>query len=378
MAILRVMLICLAASLPVTQARAEERRWFALAESRDPDQAIGIALAHRWWFEAIAVAANTTGGYITLGRLDDETNDGTDALTELLGSGNWPASIEVVDAGSLGAFIWSLPNSAVARHEFRHGDDGRIVSDDFSIQMSAQLDVTDGILKPVLTLIEHGDAVHEARMEESGTDGAFARIRIAWLDRTASRPQIVLSAYTMGAHCCTGTRILTRDEVGWIEVDGGWHDGDEGYRIEDVDGDAELELIARDDRFLNRFAPYVNSWTPIRVFKLVDGTLVDASGERAFAPAHRRELHAFEHHAELDPGLWREAGFLAGWVALKSALGEREEAWSRMNKVYVDHGFWNHTTCDVAFVDDTCPGDRTRSASFPDALEGYLRRTGLW
>ncbi|MDP2781898.1 hypothetical protein [Devosia sp.] len=378
MAILRVMLICLAASMSVTLARAEDGRWFALAESTDPDEAIGIALAHRWWFETIAVAANKTGGYVTLGRLEDETKNDADALTELLGSGNWPAGIEVVSAASLGEPIWSLPDATVARHEFRHGDDGRIVSDGISIQMSSQLDVTDDTFKPMLAVVEQGNAVHQTTLADSGTDGAFARIRIAWLDRTATRPQIVFSGYTMGAHCCTVTRILTRDEDGWIEVDGGWHDGDEGYRIEDVDGNGEFELIARDDRFLNRFAPYATSWTPIRVFKLAGGALFDVSREPAYEPTRRRELHAFEHHADHEPGLWRETGFLAGWVALKSVLGERQEAWPRMIETYTEDGFWNHVACETDFVEGACPGGESRSAPFPEALEDYLRRTGLW
>src|SRR5690606_28833349 len=98
----------------------------------------------------------------------------------------------------------------------------------------------------------------------------------------------------------------------------------------------------------------------------------------AYVPAHRRELHAFERRAELEPRLWREAGFLAGWVALKTALGQREEAWSRMLTTHVDDGFWNHVVCETALVENTCPADKTHSVSFPEALEGYLRQTGTW
>ena len=374
---LRVLLLCLALLLPAATARsAEGERWFAVAQSGTADEAIGIALAHRWWFDVVGVAAAEDGRYVTIaGPIAGQASD-ADALADLRATGEWPAALAVIDAAALGPFVWRLPDSAAIDFEYRYGDEGRLQGEHFTIAMSVALDPADAVPRPVLSLLEGGEVVFASTMADSGTNAAFARIRIAWLDRAAPMPQILFSAYTMGAHCCTVSRVLTRGADGWRAVEAGWLDGDEGYRLEDIDGDGEHEMIARDDRFLNRFAAYARSWTPVRIFKLAGDRLVDASEQQPYARAHRRELLALEHRAQLDPDLWREAGFVAGWMALKSRLGEREKAWQR---VLADAAVDTSRQVSTASGNDlSVPKQRSRPSIFPNALKALLQQLGYW
>src|SRR5690242_14938919 len=82
-----------------------------------------------------------------------------------------------------------------------------------------------------------------------------ADARIYSLDRSAPFPQIVLTYFWEGAHCCTVTKIVTVNGGGkMIVVDGQTLDGD-GYSYEDVDGDGSVELLSFDNSFYYAFAP---------------------------------------------------------------------------------------------------------------------------
>lgn len=370
--ILRILILLMASTFPALGSSPDHVRWFVLAERDTLDEAVGIALAHRWAFEFVGVAGTeadllaVVAGPVEAGKDDPNALNGRD-------------DIRVANESEIGPMIWTLPDRGVETYEHWR-DDGplTIVNDHFEIEVVARMDVEDETFKPVLMVLENGSEVHQTTIPESGTDGAFGRVRIAWLDRATPAPQVIFSAYTMGAHCCTVTKILTRDEEGWHEIDGGWQDGDEGYRFEDIDGDGQYELISRDDRFLYLFASYAGSWTPIRIHRLAEGALIDVSRDIAFSGHHRREIASFEHHAELTPDIWMEPGFLGGWAALKSMLGEKQAAWPRVLAARADDGFQRFVVCDAEPFDGVCPDDAVRDTSFAEALEYQLKQTGYW
>src|SRR5262249_56704932 len=75
-----------------------------------------------------------------------------------------------------------------------------------------------------------GRAIFSVKIEEAGAREPIAKARVVWLDRAAAFPQVVLTAFTFGAHCCTEIRIATMTAPNaWTIVEGGKLDGDEGY-----------------------------------------------------------------------------------------------------------------------------------------------------
>ncbi len=69
---------------------------------------------------------------------------------------------------------------------------------------------------------------------------------IARLDGSSPFPQVVVTHFTGGAHCCTDMTVLTFVDGRWQTVDVGEFDSD-GPRIEDLNGDGAAELVGKDD-----------------------------------------------------------------------------------------------------------------------------------
>jgi hypothetical protein len=118
-------------------------------------------------------------------------------------------------------------------------------------------------------------------------------ISLVEMDPANSTPEFFVSRYSGGAHCCAEIQIL--DVVGgqWRIVDGGSWDGEE-IIPEDAEGDGEQEIVHGDDRFLYRFSCYACAGAPIRVFKLVEGALVDVTMSPLYRPRDERDLPNFQ------------------------------------------------------------------------------------
>lgn len=225
---------------------------------------------------------------------------------------------------------------------------------------------------PQLLVIEDRKTVARIVINESPAEKPNAKLVALRLDPTSSSPQIVFSSYWGGAHCCTVTKILTKVGATWRVIDGETLDGDGGYGFEDLDGDGTYELLASDNSFLYRFSSYADSMAPLRISKLVDGKLTDASGDPKFQPRLRQDLHKIEHWASLNPEQWRSNGFLGGWVAAKAAVGQFNDAWTRMSGLYDRNADWPMTECAIPLVKGACPKGQERNLDFPTALRTHL------
>jgi uncharacterized protein YecT (DUF1311 family) len=225
---------------------------------------------------------------------------------------------------------------------------------------------------PVATL-KYGDGKTLAlRMTgTSGLEEPRAEVRIMHLDLTASFPQIVFTYYWAGAHCCTVTKIATMDSSGFFkEVDGGVLDGD-GYDFEDLDGDGILELVSTDNSFLYAFASYAESVAPLRIKKLIDGKLRDVTKDSSYRTKLRENLRQLEAHAS-----WNDNGFLAGWVATKSQLGEVRDAWPVLLKSFDRDSNWTMEGCELNVPQEQCPKSKVHELKFPEALVRHLEKNG--
>ena len=112
------------------------------------------------------------------------------------------------------------------------------------------------------------------------------------MDAGNTTPEFFISRFSGGAHCCAEVQIL--DVVGgqWRIVDGGRWDGDE-IIPEDTDGDGEQEIVHGDDRFLYRYSCYACAAPPLRVFKLVEGTLADVTASPLYRSLDEKGLAEF-------------------------------------------------------------------------------------
>jgi hypothetical protein len=221
---------------------------------------------------------------------------------------------------------------------------------------------------PVFTGRYRDQVVFSFRIEESAAREPVATAEVMRLDPATRLPQVVMTGFTFGAHCCTLTRIATlvgSDE--WRVLDTGELDG-EGYQFVDIDNDGAKELVSYENSFLYAFGSYGDSYAPTRITRLAGSDLNDVTAEPKYRAFLRRRLQDMEADAKKNPDLWHSNGFLGGWVAAKSLVGEVEDAWKRMLAAYDRDSDWPMEECRNGLPLGGCPNDELRKLSFPQAL----------
>jgi serine protease Do len=206
-----------------------------------------------------------------------------------------------------------------------------------------------------------------------GGEAMFGLYRV---DKTTALPQVVITAYSGGAHCCTQTWVLSKPDkaADWGLVDLGARDGD-GFALEDVDGDGVWEMIASDDAFLYSFDSYANSYAPVVYWQMSGDRLVDISTTLPVRSELERDLAYIEFDAKTDPERWKSNGFLAAWVASKIRLGQGEDAWTVMLENFSHDARGSVLDCDPDLAD--CETTQSSAkVSFPKALARFLQETG--
>ena len=114
----------------------------------------------------------------------------------------------------------------------------------------------------------------------------------------------------------------------------------------------------------------------LRIERLVGDRIIDVTRDPRFQAYLRQDLFQQEHSAALQPELWRQNGFLGGWVAAKALVEQFDEAWSRMTSLYDRNSDWTMTICSVSEQDGKCPKGLERNVDFPTALRHHLEATG--
>ena len=192
-------------------------------------------------------------------------------------------------------------------------------------------------------------------------------ISLVEMDQANGTPEFFVSRFSGGAHCCAELQIL--DVVGgqWRIVDGGSWDGEE-IIPEDADGDGEQEIVHGDDRFLYRFSCYACAGAPMRVFKLVEGALVDVSMSPLYRPRDERDLLAFQQGCANH-----DNGACASYVATASRLGRRDDAWKFMLDHYDRKSDWGLKDCALDDGKGNCLAD-IQYRSYHEALTAFLAR----
>jgi uncharacterized protein YidB (DUF937 family) len=173
--------------------------------------------------------------------------------------------------------------------------------------------------------------------KSSFVEGAPARGPLAVRDLTGDgEPEVLLDLYSGGAHCCSSTRIYYR--IGGPHRYGvRTHDwGNDGYRLEDLDGDGRFEFVSGDDRFSYAFASYAASHRPPQIWRFSDGGLSDVT--RQYPKRIEEDAgacwKAFDELSPKDPSGDIVRGVLAAYVADQCLLGRCPEGWARLRAAY--------------------------------------------
>ncbi len=213
-------------------------------------------------------------------------------------------------------------------------------------------------------------------------DGAIDKPQVitAELDAGNAFPELVVTGYSGGAHCCTLIKVIAaasdKDGTAWKVVDLGEFDGTV-EDPQDLDGDGQAEFLLKDDRFLYAYGCYACSYAPPLILSVRNGKKADLTGNASMRPLLVKEARRLEK-------MFRKArkrrekienGVLAGYVALKLRIGEGTDGWRRMLALHQRRERYDF--CPVPGEDPygDCPV-RGYRLSFPLHLSIFLRETG--
>jgi hypothetical protein len=173
-------------------------------------------------------------------------------------------------------------------------------------------------------------------------------------------PEVVYSAFTGGAHCCSVAAFyeLAAGATRYASVERDF--GDPGFGIKDLDHDGLPEVVTADDAFAYRFTSYAFSGLPMLVLRYDHGHFKGITS--GFKTRLRTEARDFwkgykNLRASKDD---TPRGQISAWAADEYRLGRRTHALAVLRRE-VRRGHLAH------------PGG---GASFIRALDRFLKRRG--
>lgn len=370
-----------------TLALKGNMRWLALASSKDKDVAIGIARRSAYMANTVKVVSSKSGYYgIIIGpyaansikdvkKQDKDSRLGELPKDALLSKGdNYIDTIWQATDGGIGAVAYSIDKAV----EFSSGP--------LSVKVQGQKLEPDRAYTNVNGKDAGGSFNFEIGKDLPSDELALAeeflglqynRVAVVKLMAQSPSPQVVVTNYTGGAHCCTNTWILSRgtEHAAWSKTRAETLDGD-GYWFEDVDGDGALEMLSVDNHFLYAFDSYAGSVAPVKITKFQNGKFEDVSETPAMHARLVQDLAGIEFEAKTRPDSWKQNGFLAGWVASKIRLGEGDVAWKKvLANIDLKSDFGPQECTSGQDVSD-CPAENLKSIPILKALARFLKENG--
>jgi hypothetical protein len=175
-------------------------------------------------------------------------------------------------------------------------------------------------------------------------------------------PEVLVDAFTGGAHCCAETVVWRRGADGaYAARELEWGNG--GYDVRRLDADPQPELVTQDDRFAAVFTAYAASYPPVRVVHfdaskrsgLVSVTRRFPALVRSDLRTIRRTIRRERRRSEFDL-----RGLVAAEVADLYTLRQPRSAVRTLD----------------AHIHRGDAGSRAQARSFRRALLRFLHRTG--
>lgn len=232
-----------------------------------------------------------------------------------------------------------------------------------------------GVFEAVVSVTSDGEAAFESTYGEMFSLFQSPILKLIEMDASNDSPELFVSRYSGGAHCCNLISIIAKGADGqWTEIEVGAFDGDPAANYpHDVTGDGAAEIITLDNSFLYAFAPYAGSFAPTIVLALRDGAIVDVSAEPDYEyvmGAAVRNLGAMP-----DQGESRNS-WLAAHTAMQLRLGA-DDPFALADKDHDPEPDWGMTFCrDEGTETYDCPDDRIGRTPFPVALRQFLSERG--
>ena len=335
-------------------------RWVVFASRQNLDEAIGLARRFGSDFGPPMVFSSTSGWYaIVAGPLS--VYDPA-ALKKRLADLWWPPKDTSLAKGqTLVEEVWKAPGSPVLATASSATGTHVASARGLDVRVHTRRDIS---------VRTSGHEMIKVKFDDDGPNTSAA-VEIVQLDSSSPFPQVVATHFTGGAHCCTVMKVLTFVGNRWETIDVGEFDS-EGPQIEDLLGNGSAELVGKDESFDYTFASYADSNAPPKVFRLAGDRILDVSHSAEFRRPILQMLLADQGLA--TPDMWRNNGYLAGWVAHSALVGNGAEAWSKMLNLYDRNSDWDLSTC--AKDDNPCPDYEKRQRDFPTALREHLAQTG--
>jgi hypothetical protein len=139
-------------------------------------------------------------------------------------------------------------------------------------------------------------------------------------------PDIVLSLYTGGAHCCSVAQVFVYDPGTETYRMTQRDFGDPGFRIEGLAGDQTKQFVTANDAFAYRFTDFAASGLPVQVLQLNGTTFSDVTS--SYPALVRKDaaqwLTAYKRMAR--SGYTDSVGVIAAWAADEGTLGRGAQA----------------------------------------------------
>jgi serine protease Do len=361
---------------PASFTLTGEEYWVVVAVRQDGEAAIGLARDQIGEYPKAQVARTRDGKYAVLVGPVAKMTDAELKEKFSEGRGLTFAGVAQSRGEEFVARAWQNPEP-LARGEMQEGKPVTLTAGALTVTLRVQ-EVRKKKKEDTEYVIvgegrENGKPAFTTRSEALYSPQPAARVSVVKLD--GATPQVVMSHYTGGAHCCMRSVIATRDAAGkWQVLRAGAIDGTDGPAFEDLDGDGTFELISADNRFLYQFDAYAGSRMPAKIEKVIGGKLVDVTRRPEYRRFHQQYLAAME--ARTDEEEWTHAGFLSGWAAQKVLLGEGAEAFERLQKIHDPGTGAPFEECTISRPVEKCPEKNKKTVSFAEALRKFLDKNG--
>jgi hypothetical protein len=180
-------------------------------------------------------------------------------------------------------------------------------------------------------------------------------------------PEIIVSTFSGGAHCCTNFQIYTWQNNQFIETETGYLNSG-GGEFKDLNGDGKIEFLTDDNAFLYQFSSYAGSFPPSLILSFNNGELKNVTRQ------YTQQLKAtawqmYRAFVETKQQGYEVNGVLAGYVAQKILLGEYKAGWQFMLANYDRTSDWGLQIYQ---------GEKEvgRYPDFPTALRAFLIERG--
>ncbi len=181
-----------------------------------------------------------------------------------------------------------------------------------------------------LSITKSGSVLYDAAVQSKacgkycapGATGAKASsVQITDLD-DIGQPNVILSLYSGGAHCCSIVQVFTYDPgtMTYSKVEKNF--GDPGARIEDLNHDQHFEFVTGDDSFAYAFTDYAASGLPLQILSFAGSGFRDVTNSypaliRKDAASWLKTYRKIDHGKDID-----SMGVIAAWAADEYRLGK--------------------------------------------------------